>query len=92
MKALILRNCKYFFYTTSIHSFIYSQSLSLLTDANFIMTPLNPTLFPGVSSSVLAHQGFLDAQAETAPQILAQVRSLLSQHNTNSLTLVSIEF
>jgi hypothetical protein len=55
------------------------------------MTPLNPILFPGVSSSALAHQGFLDAQAETAPQILAEVRSLLSQHNTNSLTLVSIE-
>lgn len=55
------------------------------------MTSLNPTLFPGVSSSVLAHEGFLDAQAETAPQILAEVRSLLSQHNTNSLTLVSIK-
>ncbi|KAF8345922.1 Alpha/Beta hydrolase protein [Amanita rubescens] len=65
-----------------------TKLLSLLTDADFIMIPLDPTLFPGVSSSALAHQGFLDAQAETAPQILAEVRSLLSQHNTNSLTLV----
>ncbi|KAF8718981.1 hypothetical protein AX14_011605 [Amanita brunnescens Koide BX004] len=64
-----------------------TKLLSILTDADILLTSLDPTLFPGVPSTVLAHQGFLDAQAQTASQILAEVRSLLSQHNTNSLTL-----
>ena len=89
MKVPTLRNCKYLKYTKS-RVFIYSESLSLLTDADILMAPLDPTLFPGVPSTVRAHQGFLDAQAQTASKTLAEVRNLLSEHNTNTLTLVSV--
>lgn len=89
MKVLTLRNCKYLRYTKN-RVFIYSESLSVLTDADILMSSLDPTLFPRVPSTVKAHQGFLDAQAQTASKTLAEVRTLLSQHNTNSLTLVSV--
>jgi hypothetical protein len=89
MKVPTLRNCKYLRHTKS-RVFIYLESLSILTDGDILMASLDPTLFPGVPSTVKAHQGFLDAQAQTASKTLAEVRSLLSQHDTHSLTLVSV--
>lgn len=52
------------------------------------MGALDTSLFPGVSSSVQVHDGFRDAQAETAPQILAEVKRLMAAHNTQSVTCV----
>lgn len=66
------------------------RSLSDLTDANFIMEKLNSTLFPGVNSDVEVHGGFADEQALTASIILDEVKSLISQYNANTVTLVSI--
>ncbi|KAI1789636.1 alpha/beta-hydrolase [Ganoderma leucocontextum] len=49
-----------------------------LTDANFFLQDLDTTLFPGVKSNVQAHDGFLQEHAKTAPQILAEVKKLIS--------------
>ncbi|KAF9073596.1 lipase [Rhodocollybia butyracea] len=57
-----------------------------LTDLDFSLTALNPSLFPGVSSSVEVHNGFGDEQAMTAPTILAAVQQAMSEHGTNSVT------
>ncbi|KAJ8595223.1 alpha/beta-hydrolase [Rhizopogon salebrosus TDB-379] len=64
------------------------QLLSDLTDVNFIMEKLNSTLFPGVNSDVEVHGGFADEQALTASIILDEVKSLISQYNANTVTLV----
>ncbi|KAG2037817.1 Alpha/Beta hydrolase protein [Suillus americanus] len=65
-----------------------TQLLSDLTDADIPMEPLDPTLFPGVNSSVEVHSGFANEHALTASIILKEVESLISQYNANSVTLV----
>lgn len=45
---------------------IKPSSLPALEDIDIIQDFLNPTLFPGVSSSVKVHQGFRDAHAKYA--------------------------
>lgn len=65
-----------------------TQLLSDLTDANVLMGPLDPVLFPGIDSSVEVHSGFANEHALTASIILEEVMSLISQYNTNSVTLV----
>ncbi|KAF5379500.1 hypothetical protein D9615_006487 [Tricholomella constricta] len=65
-----------------------SKIEALATDANAYMTSLDPTLFPGVSSSVEAHEGFAGEQAKTATQILAAVRSAIAAHGATHVTIV----
>lgn len=65
-----------------------TQLLSDLTDASVLMGPLDPVLFPGIDSSVEVHSGFANEHALTASIILEEVMSLISQYNTNSVTLV----
>ncbi|KAJ7722133.1 Alpha/Beta hydrolase protein [Mycena maculata] len=65
-----------------------TEFLSILTDVEFVPVPLDTTLFPGVSSDVAAHSGFLSEHALTAPQILAQVAALMQSKGTNMITLV----
>ncbi|KAI0297461.1 lipase [Multifurca ochricompacta] len=65
-----------------------SQFLADLTDANFFLESLDSSLFPGVSSSVQAHNGFASEQASTAPAILSHVRSTMSAFGTSSVTVV----
>jgi predicted lipase len=48
---------------------------------------LDSTLFPGLSSSILVHQGFANEQAKTAQTILAAVLTLLSQHSASSVVV-----
>ncbi|KAF8442971.1 Alpha/Beta hydrolase protein [Boletus edulis BED1] len=62
--------------------------LSDLTDVGIIMTSLDPTLFPGVDSSVQVHSGFANEHTQTAQIILNQVKSLISQYGATSVTLV----
>jgi predicted lipase len=52
-----------------------------------ILGPLDSTLFPGLSSSILVHQGFANEQAKTAQTILAAVLTLLSQHSASSIVV-----
>ncbi|KAJ1306613.1 hypothetical protein OPQ81_007611 [Rhizoctonia solani] len=65
-----------------------AQLESLLTDAEVILESLSTSLFPGVSSSVKAHDGFVKAQANTATTILAGVKSLLSTHSGSKVLVV----
>jgi hypothetical protein len=63
-----------------------------LTDINIRMERLDSSLFPGVDSGVEVHSGFANAQALTANIILNQAKSLISEYNANSVTLVSANF
>ncbi|KAG2072438.1 alpha/beta-hydrolase [Suillus decipiens] len=65
-----------------------SEILPLITDADFFLTNFDSTLFPGLSSDIEAHNGFLDAQASTATDVLAAVESAMSTYDTSSVTLV----
>lgn len=67
------------------------HSLAVLTDANALVEHLDSTLFPGVDRSVKVHSGFADEHAKTASAILTEVKSLISQYNATSVTLVSIK-
>ncbi|KAG1820718.1 Alpha/Beta hydrolase protein [Suillus variegatus] len=62
--------------------------LAVLTDANALVEHLDSTLFPGVDRSVKVHSGFADEHAKTASAILTEVKSLISQYNATSVTLV----
>ncbi|KAG1738950.1 Alpha/Beta hydrolase protein [Suillus lakei] len=55
-----------------------SEIMPLITDADFFLTSLDSTLFPGVSSDIEVHNGFGDAQASTATDVLAAVESAMS--------------
>lgn len=63
------------------------SSLADLTDANFFLTNLDSTLFPGLSASIQVHSGFAAEHAKTAPTILAEVEELLAQHGVSSVTV-----
>ncbi|KDR75797.1 hypothetical protein GALMADRAFT_97687 [Galerina marginata CBS 339.88] len=65
-----------------------TQLVSDLTDVDILMTSLDPKLFPGVSSSVQAHQGFVNEHSLTANTILNEVKRLMSVKNTKSVTIV----
>ncbi|KAF8127693.1 Alpha/Beta hydrolase protein [Boletus edulis] len=59
-----------------------------LTDANFFLTNLDSTLFPGISSDIQVHNGFADDQASTATEVLAAVQQTMSKYGTTSVTMV----
>lgn len=65
-----------------------SEILPLITDADFFLTNLDSSLFPGISSDIEVHNGFGDAQASTAADVLAAVESAMSTYGTNSVTMV----
>ncbi|KZS94077.1 alpha beta-hydrolase [Sistotremastrum niveocremeum HHB9708] len=65
-----------------------TQFLSLLTDVDILMTTLNPSLFPGMSSSIEVHAGFANEHALTASSILSTVKTIIKQKGATSVTLV----
>ncbi|KAI6041893.1 Alpha/Beta hydrolase protein [Pisolithus marmoratus] len=65
-----------------------SEILPLVTDVDFFLANLDSSLFPGISSDVEVHSGFKDAQALTAPDILAAVQATLSKYGATAITLV----
>ncbi|KAJ7272670.1 alpha/beta-hydrolase [Mycena haematopus] len=65
-----------------------SEILAIVTDSDFFLGTLDPTLFPGLSSSIEAHSGFRDEQAKTATQVLAAVQTALSQFGVKKVTIV----
>jgi hypothetical protein len=65
-----------------------SDFLADLTDADLSRGPLNPSLFPGVPSTVEVHNGFASEQASTAPTILSAVQQTLSAHGASSVTVI----
>lgn len=88
-RALTPPNCNRFFHLLD-HIRLPSHSLSDLTDVDIVMENLDSTLFPGVDSSVHVHSGFANEHAKTAPVILNQAKSLISQYGATSVTLVCI--
>ncbi|KAJ3534313.1 hypothetical protein NM688_g7157 [Phlebia brevispora] len=65
-----------------------TQFLSDLTDIEIVMDQPDTSLFPGIPSSVWVHGGFLAEHAKTAPQILAETKSLLSSTGADQVILV----
>lgn len=63
--------------------------MSDLTDLKVLRGPLDATLFPGLPSGVEVHTGFRDEHARTASQILVEVKKLLADNNSKTVTLVS---
>ncbi|KAH8828427.1 lipase [Flagelloscypha sp. PMI_526] len=64
-----------------------SDLLPILTDADIILSSLNTTLFPGVSSDIKVHSGFKESFEDTATTILAQVKTALS---TNGVSKIAV--
>ncbi|KAG8780779.1 hypothetical protein FRC12_022624, partial [Ceratobasidium sp. 428] len=64
------------------------QFESLLTDAKFLLSQLDPKLFPNVSSKVMVHTGFRDAHASSAPSILAAVKKIIAEKGATKVTVV----
>jgi len=65
-----------------------SQFEADLTDADFFLESLDPTLFPGLSSSIEVHNGFASEQAMTASSILSAVESGMSKFSTTKVAVV----
>ncbi|KAF9528953.1 lipase [Crepidotus variabilis] len=62
--------------------------LPILTDGNFLLAPLNPLLFPGVSPLILTHDGFAKAHGFSAPDVLVAVQKGLALYPTQQVTVV----
>ncbi|KAI0759597.1 lipase [Trametes elegans] len=58
-----------------------------LEDADIIPVPLDPKLFPGVSSEVLVHDGFSGSQKRSASDVLAAVKTGLAKHSATKITV-----
>ncbi|KAH8104123.1 alpha/beta-hydrolase [Cristinia sonorae] len=59
-----------------------------LLDADFFLGNLDPSLFPGISSSIQVHSGFRDSHARSAPPILSAVKTAMAAHGTTHVTIV----
>jgi hypothetical protein len=64
------------------------EILADVTDADFFLEALDPTLFPGLSSSIEAHNGFQAEQAKTATLVLAAVQAAMAQSGLKKVTIV----
>jgi len=60
----------------------------MVTDADFVLTNLDSSLFPGVNSDVKVHNGFSDAHQRTAKDVLAAVNTAIAKFNTKSIATV----
>jgi len=65
-----------------------SKILPLIEDVDIVMSNLDSTLFPGISSSIEVHSGFKSAQAQTATKVLAAVKSAMATHSATKVTIV----
>ncbi|KAI0038493.1 lipase, partial [Auriscalpium vulgare] len=59
-----------------------------LTDNVVVRDTLNPTLFPGMSSSITVHAGFAGSQSRSAAPVLAAVKAAMTKHSTKTVTVV----
>jgi len=66
----------------------FSKIIPALTDANFHLSDLDSTLFPGLPSGIQVHSGFKDTHARSAKDVLAAVKKALSTYGTTSVTTV----
>jgi predicted lipase len=64
------------------------HSIPVLTNANILRDPLDPSLFPGISSDITVHSGFADAHAGAAPAVLAAVKKAISTYGATTVVTV----
>ncbi|KAG6332030.1 hypothetical protein ID866_7057 [Astraeus odoratus] len=62
--------------------------LPVIEDVTILLLPLNPILFPGISSDILVHAGFQAAQAGAASDVLAAVQNAMKEFGATSVTIV----
>ncbi|CAK5278175.1 unnamed protein product [Mycena citricolor] len=60
---------------------------SLITDLRFFLRHLDPTIFPGLPSDIEVHTGFADEHAKTAADVLAAVKTALSESGFTKVTI-----
>ncbi|KAI0047137.1 lipase class 3 family protein [Auriscalpium vulgare] len=65
-----------------------SDIVADLTDVSILRETLDPTLFPGVSSSITVHAGFAGSQSRSAAPVLAAVKAAMTTHSTKTVTVV----
>ncbi|KAI6149905.1 Alpha/Beta hydrolase protein [Pisolithus tinctorius] len=65
-----------------------AEILPLLTDLDLVLTNLDSSLFPGIPSDIEVHNGFMNAQASTATQVLTAVQTTMSKYGATKVTLV----
>jgi len=57
-------------------------------DVDFVRKPLDPTLFPGLSSNIEAHEGFLGTHSRSAAGVLASVRAAMADTGSTTVWIV----
>ncbi|CAE6464723.1 unnamed protein product [Rhizoctonia solani] len=67
-----------------------NEIISSLTDADFFLAPLEPSLFPGVPNQVQVHDGFQRSQAGSAQAKLDVVNALIAKYGSSSVTLTGL--
>lgn len=60
----------------------------LLTDANFILTRPDASLFPGLPADAKVHSGFLSSFKLSAAPVIAAVRKASSTYGTTKVTII----
>ena len=65
-----------------------SSLLADLTDLDFSLTNLNSTLFPGLSSNIQAHSGFLDTHSRSAGGVLAGVNAAMADTGSTTVWII----
>jgi predicted lipase len=63
-------------------------STPLLEDLDFVLEPLDPDLFPDVSSDVQVHSGFKKAHSDSASAVLDAVQNTINSTGTSSVAVV----
>lgn len=63
-------------------------SVPLIEDSDFFLESLDPDLFPGISDDVKVHNGFKDAQARSAQDVLAAVQQTLDDNGSSNVAVV----
>jgi len=64
------------------------EILAVATDANIILIPPDPTLFPGIPIAVEIHAGFASEHQITASQILVEVQQLMAKYSSTTVILI----
>ncbi|KAF8332639.1 lipase [Cantharellus anzutake] len=59
-----------------------------LTDVELFLEPLNSTLFPGLSSSIMVHSGFSNAHSRSARDVLAGVQAAMADTGCKNVWMV----
>ncbi|KDR80882.1 hypothetical protein GALMADRAFT_91570 [Galerina marginata CBS 339.88] len=82
-------------YDTNLKSIIVAYQgtiaqniVPILTDVDIVLDNLDQTLFPGVNSSVKAHDGFTESHKRSAPAVLAAVKKGIATYSTSQITVV----